>query len=610
MDTRCTLPANLILNDCYRIERVVGSGRFGVTYEASDLALGTTVALKEYYPAEFGDRDDTLSVRPKSQRNLNTFERGRSDFLAEARTLARFEHPSIVRVVRVFEANTTAYMVMRFERGQNLEDWLRSLGRLPTQDELDALVAPLLDALEMMHGANFLHRDIAPDNIIVREDGTPVLLDFGAARRAVAAMSRTMTGVVKAGYSPHEQYSSDGRLQGPWSDLYALGATLYRAVMGRPPEESALRVTDDRMTPASRLAAKDRYRPGFLAGIDACLKVRHAERPRSVAHVRAMLFGHALPHRREAEPIISKPRATSRPAARPAGRARTSAFSARWLAVVAAGLALLGGIYGGLEFARWTPALPDKAAADNARSLVETEARRQAAEAARRHIALEEERQRREAADAAERRASLDADRKGLEEAEPPAAEEGQGTTTDAEVAGRRKEGAESAQTTSVPLGADARAGFVKRVQAVLKQSRCYEGAIDGRSAETQPDLDRYVSGFAAGKKAKPPARLELAKATAGDFESWLRDADAVKGDICAPKPKPAKVEQAKPLRPRETEEAEPRRQAAAKPQGSASGHDRPGRGGTCSGWMFGNTSCTDSAGRRCTQTYGGRKCE
>src|SRR6185369_2123099 len=153
------------------------------------------------------------------------------------------------------------------------EDWLKGLGRPPTQDELDAIVAPLLDALQMMHAAKFLHRDIAPDNIIIRPDGTPVLLDFGAARRAVAEMSRALTGIVKAGYSPHEQYSSDSRLQGPWSDIYALGATLYRAVAGRPPEEVALRVDQDHMRPAVQ-AATGTYRPGFLAAIDACLKVR------------------------------------------------------------------------------------------------------------------------------------------------------------------------------------------------------------------------------------------------------------------------------------------------------------------------------------------------
>src|SRR5437773_8036469 len=143
----------------------------------------------------------------------------------------------------------------------------------------------------MMHTANFLHRDIAPDNIIIRPNGTPVLLDFGAARRAVAEMSRTMTGIVKAGYSPHEQYSSDSRLQGPWSDLYALGGTLYRAVTGHPPEEATLRVDEDHMPPAAQVARRSGYRPGFLSAIDFCLKVRHSERPRSVVQLRPVMLG-------------------------------------------------------------------------------------------------------------------------------------------------------------------------------------------------------------------------------------------------------------------------------------------------------------------------------
>ena len=204
MDGRLALPANAVLDGNYRIVRVVGSGGFGITYEAEDVSLGTTVALKEYYPVEFGDRDATMCVRPRLEKHNKIFEWGRANFLEEARTLARFEHPSIVRVARVFEANATAYMVMRFEQGRSLATWLTSLGRSPTQEELDAIVAPLLDALETLHAQNFLHRDIAPDNIIVRADGTPVLLDFGAARRAVAKATRALTGVIKAGYSPHE----------------------------------------------------------------------------------------------------------------------------------------------------------------------------------------------------------------------------------------------------------------------------------------------------------------------------------------------------------------------------------------------------------------------
>src|SRR5262245_44299667 len=292
-----------------------------------------------------------MSVRAKSERHRKTFEWGRSNFLKEARTLARFEHPSVVRVSRVFEANSTAYMVMSFERGQSLESWLRGLGRPPTQAELDAIVVPLLGALEMMHAADFLHRDIAPDNIIGRCDGTPVLLDVGAARRSVAEMSRSLTGIVKAGYSPHEQYSSNNRLQGPWSDLYALGGTLYRAVTGQAPEEATLRVDEDRVVPAA-LAAKAGYRPQFLRGIDACLKIKHAERPQSVAQLRSMLF-----EREPRRPLVTAVGGRSASAAAhgrraPApGPARGAARN--WLLLAAAVLMVVGGAFGGYEFTRW-----------------------------------------------------------------------------------------------------------------------------------------------------------------------------------------------------------------------------------------------------------------
>ncbi len=292
-DRRLSLPEGSVVGDgyvSYRIDRVIGFGGFGITYEARDASLGTKVALKEFYPAEFGDRDADYNVTPKSGRHKETFEWGRSNFLQEARTLALFDHRSIVQVTRVFEALSTAYMAMRLEHGRNFEIWLQHLARPAKQEELDQISASLLDALELMHAKDFLHRDIAPDNIVVRPNGTPVLLDFGAARRAVAEKSHDLTGVVKAGYSPHELYTSNSRLQGPWSDLYAFGGTLYRAVKGRPPDEATLRVSDDRMPLAAGDIKKGRYRPEFLMAIDACLKVRAGDRPQSVAELRPMLL--------------------------------------------------------------------------------------------------------------------------------------------------------------------------------------------------------------------------------------------------------------------------------------------------------------------------------
>ena len=317
MDSRLLLPVNTVLGDSYRIVRMVGSGGFGITYEAEDIDLGTTVAIKEYYPDEFGDRDSTMSVRPKSDRHKKTFEWGRASFLQEARTLARFEHPSIVRVTRVFEANSTAYMVMRFEQGQSFEDWLRGLGRPPTQEELDFVIAPLLDALQMMHAADFLHRDIAPDNIIIRTDGTPVLLDFGAARSAIAAISRSLTGIIKAGYSPHEQYSSDGRLQGPWSDIYAFGGTLYRAVTGKRARGSHAALRRRPHDPGS--AGRERQVSAVTSSraIDTCLKVRHSERPQSVTQLRPMLLGAKSQPKRTEPPVDTYKTPTTLPSAKP-----------------------------------------------------------------------------------------------------------------------------------------------------------------------------------------------------------------------------------------------------------------------------------------------------
>ena len=295
LDNRLVLPANAILDGGYRILGVVGLGGFGITYEAEDIGLGAMVAIKEYYPFDFADRDLNMSVRPASERHKQTFNQGRSDFLAEARTLASLEHPSIARVTRMFEANSTVYIVMRLEQGLSFESWLSIIGRPPTQEELDLIAFPLLEALEIMHGANVLHGDIAPDNIIVRGDGTPVLLDFGAARHSAPKAgpsqegSCSLTGIVKTGYSPPEQYNPQGRFRGPWSDLYALGATLYCAITGKAPEEAMLRVNEEPMVSAQ--AVEGEYRSDFLAAIDACLKVRHSERPQSVPELRRMMFG-------------------------------------------------------------------------------------------------------------------------------------------------------------------------------------------------------------------------------------------------------------------------------------------------------------------------------
>ena len=312
MDLRQVLPAGQVLDGKYRIERVIGAGGFGITYAAHDIGLNTTVALKEYYPAEFGMRDGTMSVRPRSNADRDLFERLRASFVEEARTLVKFRHPSIVRVLSVFESHGTAYMAMDFEDGRSLKAWMKELGHKPTQDEVDRIFYPVLDAMETLHEAHFLHRDIAPDNIIIRPNGSPVLLDFGAARRvAVAERSSQMTGLIKLGYSPQEQYTSDGKAQGAWTDIYALGATLFHVVTGAPPPESTVRFIEDTMRPASSHSDGE-WRPEFLAGIDSALAVRPGDRPQSIAELRPLLFGDYEPPvltRRPSRPLerISRP---------------------------------------------------------------------------------------------------------------------------------------------------------------------------------------------------------------------------------------------------------------------------------------------------------------
>jgi len=416
-----------------------------------------------------------------------------------------------------------------------------------------------------------------------------VLLDFGAARRAVAEMSRSLTGIVKAGYSPHEQYSSGSRKQGPWSDIYALGATLYRAVAGRPPEEVTLRVDQDRM-PRAAAAARGTYRPQFLAGIDACLRVRSSERPQSVSQLRTLLL---TPVTAPTAKVLNLPltRQLTR-VARPLG-------GGRWPVIAAGLLALLAAAYAGFEYARWQAADRGRfLAASLPRSPNTTDRTQLEADA----------KPPRSDVDAARRQAELDAERRRSEEAERIAGAEEAARRANAEAEERRKE-QERARIAAAVLGTEERATFVKRVQMALKQGRCYDGAVSGRSVDAQESVDRFVAG--AGQKGNANiTRIELAKATAADFEAWLREASEIKGQVCAPSAS-AKPETARTPARREAENERPSRRAPdARSQGQAAGGARPGSGGTCGGWMFYNTSCTDSAGRTCRQTPGGRRCE
>jgi serine/threonine protein kinase len=266
----------------YRIESLLGVGGFGLTYLATDRNLNLKVALKEYLPSGIAARAEDSSIRPVDEASAQTFEWGKQRFLDESRTLASFRHPSIVRVMRFFEANATAYMVMEFVEGQALPDWAQQRRPLPEAAVL-GVVAPLLDGLEVIHAGGYTHRDVKPANIYMRADGSPVLLDFGSARQALQRAE--VTSIVSPGWAPFEQYHSGGK-QGPWSDLYAVGGVLYWLVTGEKPVEAVARVRKDTMKPA---AGTPGYSPALLAAIDWALRVNEDERPQSVAEFRGRL---------------------------------------------------------------------------------------------------------------------------------------------------------------------------------------------------------------------------------------------------------------------------------------------------------------------------------
>src|SRR5712692_3028870 len=286
MAAEIALPQGYALHE-YRVEQTLGIGGFGLTYLATDSNLNLKVAIKEYLPGDLAQRGEDQSVQPKSESTSESFKWGLSRFLDESRTLASFRHPNIVRVLRFFEANRTAYMVMEFVAGQPLGEWIRTRRPLE-QSAVLAIATPLLDGLEVIHRTGYLHRDIKPGNVFIREDGSPVLLDFGSARTASSGAERTA--IVTPGYAPIEQYHSQGR-QGPWSDLYAFGGVLYWMIIGKRPVEAVARVRQDMLPPAVQVADRNRYGIDLLTAVDWALVSNEEQRPQAVAEFRSALSG-------------------------------------------------------------------------------------------------------------------------------------------------------------------------------------------------------------------------------------------------------------------------------------------------------------------------------
>ena len=287
------LPNATVLFDEYEIVRVLGAGGFGITYLARHLPSDMPVAVKEYFPRSWCKRDQAGAVAPGSSRDREQFDWGLRRFLEEAQRLAKFNHPNIVRAERYFSVNGTAYMVLSYEEGQTLGEWLADRTSTPGQSELDAILEPLLSALDELHGNGVFHRDLSPDNIVVRKDGTPVLLDFGASREQISRHSQVMTAIIKPGYSPIEQYDNKATRQGPWSDIYALGAVIYGIISGQQPPESPARFAHDDYVALPEVAPPGVYREAFLHAMDWSLRVLPADRPQSIADWRRCLYGKA-----------------------------------------------------------------------------------------------------------------------------------------------------------------------------------------------------------------------------------------------------------------------------------------------------------------------------
>ena len=270
----------------YRIERVLGRGGFGVTYLALDENGGGQVAIKEYFPGEWATRGADHAVLPRSRSQESDFHWGLERFRDEGLVLERFTHPSIVRVVGGFEAHGTGYLVMHYVAGDTLSGRLRG-GPLDEAASL-ALVLPIVEGLQHVHAAGYLHRDIKPGNIVIGAGGVPVLLDFGAARRALGDHTRSLTALYTPGFAPIEQYAREGSF-GPWSDIYALGAVLYRCLTGRPPPDAPARVSNDELTPLAEAAPQTLSRATQDA-VQAALAVHGRDRPQTLAEWRGMLF--------------------------------------------------------------------------------------------------------------------------------------------------------------------------------------------------------------------------------------------------------------------------------------------------------------------------------
>jgi serine/threonine protein kinase len=266
--------------DGYTIRKTLTRGGFSVIYLATDTNNGGRIILKEYMPSRLATRDADMHVIARDDDTLEHFRHGRKLFLQEASALASLKHPNIVNVVNFFSANGTVYIAMEYAQGQNLQAYIKKHRGYLSEQFMRTVFPPLLDALRTIHNTGFLHLDIKPGNIHLRPGGKPLLLDFGAVHPIMQTRSNQPTQVVTPGFSPIEQYTNRGYL-GPWTDIYAFGATMRTCIEEKAPDTAPQRHENDRMRPTSDLYRK-RYSKELLKAIDWAMEVDPLLRPQSV----------------------------------------------------------------------------------------------------------------------------------------------------------------------------------------------------------------------------------------------------------------------------------------------------------------------------------------
>jgi serine/threonine protein kinase len=273
--------------DGYRLEKLLGGGGFSVVYLARQLDDNRPVVIKEYMPSKLAVRNRDGRVRARNEATENRFSRGRKLFFQEASTLATLKHPNIVNVFNFFQANGTVYMVMEYQDGENLQRYIQNRRGGLSETFLRTVFPRLLDGLELIHATDLLHLDIKPGNIHIQRGGQPLLLDFGAVHGFPQSRQEQPGQVISPGFSPIEQYDSKGYV-GPWTDLYAIGATMRACIEGRAPDNARKRHDHDNMRPAL-VAFRKRYSDPLLRAIDWAMEVDPLLRPQNVAQFRAAL---------------------------------------------------------------------------------------------------------------------------------------------------------------------------------------------------------------------------------------------------------------------------------------------------------------------------------